>query len=84
MGRKLFDHHPPGTSGAGPDDEWVGAYGFGGHHGPGYEPQPGEERDSWDRAADSFLASIGDEDAARRLRKDHTEAGRRRGRDGQH
>lgn len=64
-----------------PDDDWVGAYGFGGHHGPGYDPQPDEERDAWDRAADSFLASIGDEDAARRLRKDHMLASGGRGRD---
>ncbi|WP_448207100.1 hypothetical protein [Azospirillum sp. sgz302134] len=57
-----------------PDDDWVGAYGFGGHHGPGYEPAPGETRDAWDRAADSFLALIGDEDAERRLHQDHVHA----------
>lgn len=58
------------------DNDWVGAYGFGGHHGPGYAPRPGETRDAWDRAADTFLASVGDEDAARRLRKDYILAGK--------
>ncbi|WP_158284576.1 hypothetical protein [Azospirillum sp. TSO35-2] len=75
------DHRPSGTAGQGHDDDWVGAYGFGGHHGPGYDPQPGETRDAWDRAADSFLASIGDEDAARRLRNDYMLARAGRGRD---
>ncbi len=55
---------------SGGDEGWVGAYGFGGHHGPGYEPQPGEVRDSWDRAADSFLALMGDHEAERRLYDD--------------
>lgn len=81
---RLFDHHWPAAERPAPEDDWVGAYGFGGHHGPGYDPQPGEERDAWDRAADAFLAFIGDEDAARRLRKDHTEAGRPSGREPRH
>lgn len=70
----FFRHHPRPTEVTSPDDGWVGAYGFGGHHGPGYEPQPGETRDAWDRAADSFLAMIGDEDAMRRLQRDHRPA----------
>ncbi|NUB13388.1 hypothetical protein GAY28_12130 [Azospirillum brasilense] len=76
------DHRLSGTAARRPDDDWVGAYGFGGHHGPGYDPQPNEERDAWDRAADSFLAFAGDEAAARRLRKDRVLAsgGRERGR----
>ncbi|WP_448188747.1 hypothetical protein [Azospirillum sp. sgz301742] len=74
------DRRPAETN----ENDWVGAYGFGGHHGPGWEPQPGEDRDAWDRAADAFLALIGDEDAARRLRKDHMPASRRHGRDGNH
>ena len=68
----------------GPDNDWVGAYGFGGHHGPGYEPQPGEKRDFWDRAADQFAALFGDEDAAQRLQQDRIHARARRKPDPNH
>ena len=66
----FFHVHQRDTAVKSTDEGWVGAYGFGGHHGPGYEPQPGELRDSWDRAADSFLALMGDHEAERRLYDD--------------
>ncbi|HYG86368.1 MAG TPA: hypothetical protein VD978_08930 [Azospirillum sp.] len=56
------------------DDDWVGAYGFGGHHGPGYEVQLEKKRSFWERIADEFGAFWGDKDATRRLREDRIRA----------
>ena len=68
-------HHPDARSNPSLEDEdWVGAYGFGGHHGPGYDASPDDPRDVWERAADAFLSLIGDEDAQRRLRDDRARA----------